>query len=198
MHQLERKLRSHARHLLAELVLFALAGAEVAEHAELERAVLVGERQRQRRGAGFAAGAACCSGIAAGRAPRRARQAHRGRHANDEGEPGLLSRGVHRLAAIRYGQRLVDVVDDQLRVEIEQDEPLADEAVLEVLGQLRQRTQNLRRHVVERNAVGVAAVDPQLHPARVLLRDRLPDGPALRAGQRAGNLAAEVGTNRLR
>ena len=69
-------LRSHARHLLAELVLLALAVAEVAHDAELEGAVLVRERQRQRRGGRLAAGAACCSGIAAGRAPGGALDRH--------------------------------------------------------------------------------------------------------------------------
>ena len=48
-HQRERELRAHARHLLAELVLLALAGAEVSHHAELERVGLVRQRQRQRR-----------------------------------------------------------------------------------------------------------------------------------------------------
>jgi hypothetical protein len=48
-HQVELELLLHARDLRGHLVLLRFAGAEVAEHAELQRSVLVRHRQRNSR-----------------------------------------------------------------------------------------------------------------------------------------------------
>ena len=76
-HQRERELRPHARHLLAELVLLALAGAEVSHDAELERVGLVRQRQRQRRRRCCRRLRRCLSGGRANRLPRHPRAARR-------------------------------------------------------------------------------------------------------------------------
>ncbi len=49
-----------------------------------------------------------------------------------------------------------------MRVGIQEDEPISDEPVLQILGQLRQRLQHLGRHGGERDGVGVAGVDGEL------------------------------------
>src|SRR5262245_34705935 len=75
-------------------------------------------------------------------------------------------------AGLRGRQGVLEVVDDDVRMVVEEDEVIADEAVLQLLGELGQRGEDLRRHRRQRNRVGIRAVD--LHPGtdRVLVEDR--------------------------
>ena len=70
-HELEGKSLVHLGHLLAELILHPIAGTEIAEHRELERAFTIGQRDlRLRRLAGCRSGSSGQS-RGAGRAGKR-------------------------------------------------------------------------------------------------------------------------------
>ncbi len=131
-HELEGKSLLHLGHLLAELILVPIAGTKIAEHREFERAFTIGQRDRRlRRLAGFDPGR---SGQSRGEAEQRnGEQCGRKSARSPHGEPGLLR------------DRACHVVDDDVRVHVEEDERRLDEAVLEFFGQLRQRPQDLRR-----------------------------------------------------
>ena len=94
-------------------------------------------------------------------------------------------------------QRAIDEVDDDVRVDVEQDEPLADESIFEVVGDARQHQQDLRRDRRFRHGLRIAGVDRQPAGARILVEQRTADRGAVRPFENARELTAKVGANRL-
>ena len=61
-----------------------------------------------------------------------------------------------------FGQCIVDEIRNDVRVGIQQNQPVSDEAVLEILGELGQRLQYLGRHGGKRDCIGIAGIHSQL------------------------------------
>src|SRR6185436_14636791 len=85
-----------------------------------------------------------------------------------------LSSRLSRRASLLEGA--FHVVGDEVRVGIEQDHGVAHEAVFELLGELRQLIEHLRRHRRDRDVVGVAGVGRELDRSLVfVVEDLRPD-----------------------
>ena len=97
-------------------------------------------------------------------------------HGEGEGE---RSRASARPSALSIRSTIV------LRVDVHEDQPVAEEAVLQLVGQPGQPFEDLRRHRGERDRIRVAPVDLDLQRAGVLVHDRGAQRGAVRPAEHA-------------
>src|SRR3954462_15299267 len=92
-------------------------------------------------------------------------------------------------------QGVGDEVDDEVRTNVAQYEITTNEAVLEVFGELRKIHQQTGWHGLQRHAPGIVLVHLQTSAHRLGMTEAGPDATSVCAGERGGDLLAEVAGN---